>query len=344
MQNQKTENLKKLFSAENEAMPLSAAVREYFAAHVGQLRPSTIMVYSVAMDQLIEYLGDKAVRDVEKEDIERWRSWLMSEREIFKNHPRTPTRFGTISIHTVRKHMGHARTFFRWAVDSKSVPQLNHNPFQGVKLPPKPRSRPKAVEDKTIELLLDGVQQTNYSHYNSTVAAALMARNTAMIHFLRSTGCRLDGMLSLKLADVNLGDVDGDAFVREKGQGKSAERYVVMDDVCVIAFLEWLDHHPSPSPNSPAFCNVFGKRIGKPLSDSGAYAMLARIAKRSKIIGRYNPHSFRHNAITKWVEEVGEGSASQLAGHSSVTVTVDVYARYNLKKLKKAHRKAAERA
>lgn len=343
MQNQKTENLTKLFSAENEAMPLSVAVKLYFKAHIGTLRPSTIMVYSVALDQLIEFLGDMAVRDIKKEDIERWRAWLSSEREIFKNHPRTPTKIAKISIYTVRKHLSHARTFFRWSVDSDQVPQLNHNPFAGIKLPPKPRSRPKQIEDKTIEILLDGVQRTDYSrgHYSDDVAAALRARNTAIIHFLRSTGCRLAGMLSLELADVTIGDEDGHAFVREKGQGKSSERYVVLDMECTIAFLEWLDHHPNLSPNAPAFCNVYGARKGLALSDSGAYAVLARLAKRSKVIGRYSPHTFRHRAVTKWVEEVDVGAASQLAGHSSVTVTVDVYARYNLKKLKTAHKKAA---
>jgi site-specific recombinase XerD len=189
-QTDKADQLATIFAPEREVVTLSIVAGRYFITQRTVLNDSTIVVYREAIAQLIEYLGDVPIIEIGPADIERWRDWLLSERLLYVNHPTRPSTIGRLSVHTVRKHMSHARTFFRWCVDSAHFPQIRHNPAASVKMPPKPRHKPKAIADETIAALIAEIERTDYSRgFTPTESAALRARNIAIVHFLRSTGC-----------------------------------------------------------------------------------------------------------------------------------------------------------
>ena len=68
------------------------------------------------------------------------------------------------------------------------------------------------------------------------------------------------------------------------------------------------------------------------------YQVLKRLASQAGIESGFNPHNFRHGAIRGWLANgMPLSLASQLAGHSSVNVTGDIYGTANESELARAH-------
>ena len=328
----------------NQAMLLSEASRIYFVRKTGLLKPKTIMLYTDALHLLTKFLDNPPIASITQHLIESWRTDLLAERTLYEGHPNRPEKVGYLSIATVRKHLGHARTMFKWASASAEIPQLNHNPFMGVQFPTLPPQQPKAIHPDDIRSLIHSVESADYSAgYNNKTARALLARNVAIIHFLRSTGCRIEGATTLKLGNVKINATDGHAIVSEKARGAKKDRAVPMDEECCLAFLEWLDLHPSNiGRNQYAFVGLHGKTFSKQLKSRAVSSMLHRAAKRVELNDRHNPHSFRHRAITRWVEQLGVVKASKLAGHTDIKTTEKFYARFTINHILADLREAKE--
>jgi integrase/recombinase XerD len=67
--------------------------------------------------------------------------------------------------------------------------------------------------------------------------------------------------------------------------------------------------------------------------------ILKRIAQRSGVQGRFNPHAWRHFFGAEWVRRGGDISTlMDVMGHSSIEVT-KVYLRYDTETLQEEHSK-----
>ncbi len=126
---------------------------------------------------------------------------------------------------------------------------------------------------------------------------------------------------------------NGQDLVHEKGRGgnhKARMVYLLPETVDVLkAYLE-----VRPKQNHDlVFCGLKG-----PLTTTGVYQILKRLAKVAGIEGRYNPHAFRH-AFARALLENGEnvGTTSQLMGHSDVSVTIRTYGRLYNREMKVKH-------
>jgi integrase/recombinase XerD len=80
------------------------------------------------------------------------------------------------------------------------------------------------------------------------------------------------------------------------------------------------------------------KRNGEALMPSGVYQVLKRLAKRTGVTGRFNPHAFRHNRAR---EAMNNGATladvEQILGHSDGATTMRFYSRWDDHELKKRH-------
>lgn len=207
------------------------------------------------------------------------------------------------------------KVFFRWCVRQG---YLRRDPSDTLKLPLLPEQPPKAVLLTDLERFLAATHDAPLDH--------------ALICFLADTGCRIGGLVNLRLADLNL--EAGSALVHEKGRGGQPQvRKVYMKPRTVEALRTYLEVHPVVEATQPVFWGQRG-----PLTGSGVFQRLKRLAAEAGIPGRSNPHAFRHGFVRGALQNGADlSTVAQLAGHRNVAVTAQYYARWNDAELHEAH-------
>lgn len=298
-------------------MQLNKAFREFIDSQYGAASPSTITWYEKKMAPL-SHLKCKQVCNISESDLRQAWIELIGRQERWKNHPGRPSARGGLSPYTLAGYVRAWRAFFKWCVDRGYA---DRNPARAIKKPSLPDEPPKALLPEDLKLMLDASKDD--------------ARDYAILCFLADTGCRVGGLVSLTLGDLDLRN--GRAIVREKGRnGSKRTRTVYMKPRTVSAVREYLKVRPS-ADNDRVFIGARG-----PLSEGGVYGMLKRLARRCGAKGRWNPHAFRHGFARAAVENGADLThVSQLLGHRDIGVTARFYARWADDELKRKHREVS---
>lgn len=152
---------------------------------------------------------------------------------------------------------------------------------------------------------------------------ALVARDTAIIVLLATTGLRRDEVAKMRWCD--LARQGGNHVCRVHGKG-SKLRLVKLPGMAVRAIAAWKSYHPSPEGYTPVFLRVW--RGGKVyqvttdgLSDKAIYNVLKRIAKAADLPD-ISPHDLRRS-FARGSYEAGASTVliQQALGHSSIATT-----------------------
>lgn len=205
-----------------------------------------------------------------------------------------------LSVYTRHRHIRQVRRFFRWLVDEG---YLEVSPAVRLELPKLPKNEPP--------------KDINPIDLDRMIRSADDARDLAIILFLAETGCRLGGLVGLRFGDLDLERQR--AYVTEKG---NKTRKVRFGQATVIALRAWLVVRPRDKFGDIVFV---GKR--GPLSGSGIYRILERLAKKGGVEGRFNPHSFRHGFARRLLKNHSDlGTVSRILGHSDIQTTHQFYA------------------
>lgn len=160
-------------------------------------------------------------------------------------------------------------------------------------------------------------------------------RDKALVLFLVDTGARSGGVVSLTIDQVNSASQTVELI--EKGE---KSRIVPVSGVTLQALQTWLAVRPVSQSR-----HVFLNRHGQPLTGSGLYQVLARIAKRAGVEGRFNPHAFRHFFGRKWMESGGDiAPLSDMLGHTQIGITKQFYLRFDIETVRKQHRQHGQLA
>lgn len=296
-------------------MVISEALQEFDLALTGVVAPATQRWYISSVSKLIAFLGDREIETITIRDLRRWRIYLLDRESRYGAHPLRPEEKGELSKHTVHNYLRGILRFFSWLVEEEL---LEKNPATRLELPQLPVDLPKDIAYDDMVRILE-------------VAEAVGAREYALICFLADTGCRVAGAAGLKLPDLEL--ERGRAVVREKGKGGNGKsRYVFLKKRTVEALETWLSIRPSDKGDG-VFLGLRG-----PLTESGIYQMIRRVAETAGIEGRFNPHSFRHG----WARGALRAGAdindvSHVLGHSSIFVTSKFYGCWRDEQLKQVH-------
>lgn len=293
-------------------MLLSEAIQEFDLGLVG-LSEATRVWYRLRLRSLVEVLGDLEVTAVSAADLRRWKAALVERESRWVAHPSRPEVQGGLSPWTLHGYVRAVRRFFRWLVREGVISQ---DPAALLDLPPLPDEPPKAVSRADLKRILEA-------------ARASGARDYALVCFLADTGCRVGGLVGLRLADVDL--ERRRAVVREKGRGgKRRARTVFFGEETAAALAAWLKVHPGGE-------YVFVGQRG-PLTEGGVYQVLRRLARLAGVRGRFNPHAFRHGWARGALEAGADlGTVAQLLGHRSIAVTHQFYARWADEELAQRH-------
>lgn len=309
-------------------MQIESAIEYFCNARAHVVSPKTMRLYHSSLHVLLPLFAGCPVEAITTDDLRKWRQGEFERNAKLPENTHAAPRL--ISVHHIHGEIRVVKTFFKFLYEEKRIPE---NPAARLELPPLPDHEPKAISDADAQRMLE--------------AAKYSPRDYAILLFVGVTGCRLGGLLRLKLEDLDF--ELRRATVHEKGRaGRYKARTVFMTKECADALAAWLDVRAKFQPTHEyVFTTISSPRAvaGQPLTESTAAAMFDRIARAADVKGKFNPHAWRH-AFARRMTRNGMplGTLSKIMGHSDVGVTVGYYARFAVGELQEAYDKYANGA
>lgn len=262
-----------------------------------------------SMELLEHYITAKRVQGCTPATIEHYRCVLiqMYERiglpftqitheDIMDLFARLETEF-LLSARTRSGYRSVYRTFFLWLQDEEFIIK---NPM--LRIPP--IKYPKTIKVPYTSSDLAKLEETALNPDDS--------RNLAIIHFLRSTACRIQEMCQLNVADIDL--ANRRAIVDGKG---AKERYILFDEKTALYLTYYLAERDDDLPA------LFIGRGTDRMSPGGIRRMLNRLADKAEVSHVY-PHRFRRTQATALLRKgMKLEKVSKLLGHAKLDTTMD---------------------
>lgn len=297
-------------------MKLSKAVDLFLVGLLADGRSKyTSEWYRQCLTRLVAYLHDPELAAIGADHLRQFFADLHTIGEKYTNHKYRKPQKGGLSPFTIQGYVRAIKRFFSWLVENDYLTP-SQNIAAKIKRQSLPRSVPKDIAEDDFRALLGAVAQSPYPQ-----------RDLAILLFLADTGCRVGGLVALRLADLDL--ERGRVLVTEKGR---KSRFVFLSKNTLSALSGWLQVRQS------ALEFVFVGRRGDRLTIWGVREILERLAKRAGVKGHFNPHSFRHRFGKRFLMDGGDlASLQRLLGHSDVSVTSNFYAVFLVDELQKKH-------
>jgi len=253
------------------------------------LADNTIAAYRQDLRQYRQFVEE---HQPGSDQVERFLEWLSGR---------------GLSAGSVARKLAAVKGFHRSLLEEEGV----EDPTVGIKAPKQARRLPKALTIHEILALLDTPPTTS----------AGGRRDSALLEFLYSTGCRVAEAVALDLGHLDL--EEGVALVTGKG---SRQRIVLLGGAAQQAVGSWLvDRLELAKGGTDAvFLNLRGTRLTR----TGVWGVVKKAAQRAGISPhRVSPHVLRHSAATHMVEGGADLRVVQeLLGHASLSTT-EVYTR-----------------
>lgn len=182
-------------------------------------------------------------------------------------------------------------TFFRWLTAERII---EWNPCLALK---------QIKYKKTIRKVYSQVELQKLREACET------RRDTALIDWLSSTGCRVG---EVETAERQLIDWDQKAIV-VTGKGNK-EREVYFNDVTAMHLQEYL------AERTDQCTALFVGRTGKPLKIAGIQAAIKRIGRRAGV-EKTHCHRFRHTLATYLATKIPVIEVATILGHEDISTT-----------------------
>lgn len=299
-------------------MNLSEAVEVFLDAKMADgLALTTINWYRQRLKRLVGFVQDCDLDAVDAMSLRRFLVSLRTQHTLYQDHPYHECEEGKLSPATLNSYTRAIRQFFAWLCREGC---LRENPATNIKLPKLPRTPPKDVTTETLQALLQATAGDS----------AGQRRDRALILFLADTGCRVGGLVGLRLADLDMHERT--AVVTEKG---SKSRPVMFTVATARALREYLSGRDLDS--AWVFPNL---KTGEKMAPSSVNHILVRVRQRAGKDGeRCNPHAFRHAFARQYILNGGDlATLSEILGHADVGVTKAFYSKFQFRELQVKHR------
>jgi site-specific recombinase XerD len=303
-------------------MLLSEGICAYLRSITGVLAPATVVFYERRLPSLVSFLGDIELSGITLDQLRAWRVWLYSRAKKWGGGSSRPEEAGGYSPFTLHQYVRSCRRLFKWLELENRIPA---SPARRLELPVLPKQYRRGLKVSDRDRLLDEAELRG------------SLRDYAILILLADTACRIGGLVGLRLEDLDLEQCR--AVVREKGRGgQRKERDVYFLKSTRQALRDYLNIRPRVSHDY-----VFCSRVTlQPLTYSGFYQVIERLAQKAGVRDGWNPHNWRHGAIRGMLASgMPLPAASQIAGHSSVQVTGDIYGVFDENELQRMHRECS---
>ncbi len=251
-----------------------------------KLSKNTVLSYESDLKHYKNFMKNKKIKDIKKEDISNFIKYL---RSINLNEKSINHIIGTIKNF-------HSYFFLHYKV---------HNVTENIARLKTNKTLPKVLTIEEVDILLDIDLITPYDY-----------RNKAMLELMYSSGLRISELLNLTLMDIDINN----NLVKVFGKG-SKERIIPIGDYATEALSKYIDEYRSyliKFPTNILFLNNHGKNMSR----SGFFKILNSIAEKKGIKKEISPHMLRHSFATHMLEGGADlRSIQELLGHENMSTT-----------------------
>jgi integrase/recombinase XerD len=281
------------------------------------LAPLTVSAYTTDLGQFAEFLGPRkrVFTSATRQDV---RDFIQ---QLFAN---------SVDSRSVGRKLSALRHLYRHLlIDEK----INHDPTLNIDSPRQWKVLPKSLAHDEIESTLASPRAVN----DSRLAAALAARDHAMLEVFYAGALRVSEIVGAKLEDLKL--EMGYLLVRGKGD---KERIVPLGKSAQQALAEYLREARGVLAAGKSSPVLFLARGAHALTRQRVWQMVRAASAAS---GRTaSPHMLRHSCATHMVENGADLRTVQtILGHADISTT-QVYTHLALDRLKNVYRKHHPRA
>jgi integrase/recombinase XerC len=245
---------------------------------------------------------------------------------------------------TTARKLSALRSFYRFLLREEYVEQ---NPFSGLSLPKKGSYLPQILSVSEVGTLLDAPAKHDEAQPAGNSRQKLwreymVARDSAILEMLYSTGMRINELIKLPEESIDL--LSGVARVRGKGK---KERLCPLGSPAVRALMKNLELRENiwvlegrRDARSPVFLN----KNGGPLTARSIERMMKKYILFCGLNPELTPHSLRHSFATHLLDAGADlRSVQELLGHASLSTT-QIYTHVSVERLKEVYQLAHPRA
>jgi len=307
----RTTFIKELYDkVDNTTMQIIVGALDYVMADYDiTIKETHLVPYSLDCQMYIDlYVASRAVEGYSKAGLKNYRY------DIEKFFEFTHKNVGEIDANDIRKYLYvyktqknvqditlnnirmHLNNFYEWLVMEDYVPK---NPVIKVK-------KIKSAYHRRVSLTTTELEQLRNACANT--------RETALIEFLFSTGCRISEVAKMKLDDIDYRNNEVHIY---NGKGKK-DRITYISSKAVIAIKDYIQYD-RPSDSEYLFPNKFNKQI----TEHTLRDLVETIASRTTIQKKITPHVLRHTFATIGMARGMKPQSLQSAlGHESISTTM----------------------
>lgn len=233
-----------------------------------------------------------------------------------------------LSDATIHARYRSIRAFLNWMRKRKKIKcAFEDLPTSVIDAPKQAEKKPRTAAPADVRKIIDSILDITWCDL----------RDRCVLELLRATGVRVEEACEIQIADVDT--VEMLLFVRE-GKGSKA-RVCPFDAAFVRAFLAYRFNRPVITSDRLFVSSDFHLQPVGELSTNAVRQMLRRRCADAAIT-YINPHSIRHMAAIKWLNDGVQLSAvSTILGHSSPSFTAKVYAKWLPEGLKREYNKVS---
>ena len=228
----------------------------------------------------------------------------------------------TLSESSIRMHLLHLKSFFKWISKIKSW----ENPAKNILNPKITNYLIRCLEPEEIQKFIERID----------VHKPLGKRDVCLVELLYGCGVRASEITKISLNEVNFEE----RVVRIMGKGNKPRILPIGRKAEEALLLYAKEERPfllarNKSPLNLFFLTKRGEKMGR----EAIYQMIRRRAKQQGLDFKIYPHIFRHSFAVHMLENDSNLRVIQeLLGHSDISTT-EIYLRGRKEDLKKVHRK-----
>lgn len=221
---------------------------------------------------------------------------------------------------TIKQAISASRAFLRWLHQEG---RLATDLSPCLLVPRVPRQAQRTITPAELARLLETASQPAAHGLTDAEAAAVCARNAALIALLFDTLLRAGELCRIEVRDL---DLERLKLIVHRGKGGASR--TAWFSLPTADFLRvWLSHRPqTPTPPHHLFIGIRGDTPGGPLTPSGLRTILRKIGERAGLPG-VSPHAFRRGGAVALTLNGAPSRIVQILGGWSNIQMVEVYTR-----------------
>lgn len=231
-----------------------------------------------------------------------------------------------LSPASIRRNVSGVRSYFKFLIGDG---HMVRDPSERLETPKRWRTLPEVLTVAEIQRLLAA----------PTMDDPMYFRDRAMLEVAYGAGLRVSEWITIGVKDALLDD----GLVRVFGKG-SKERLVPIGRSAIGALAIYTRELRPKLERGAGKGTLFLNARGGPLSRMGAWKILRKYVKRSKITKRVYPHTLRHSFATHLLEGGADLRAVQeMLGHADISTT-QIYTHVDREYLRQVHKRYHPRA